>query len=1285
VAGVIKMVAAMQHGLLPRTLHVETPSQEVDWSSGSISLLTEEVPWQRNGRPRRAGVSSFGVSGTNAHVILEEPAVVDGLPVTERALAGEPAGVLSDGVVPWMLSARGCDTLRAHAERVRGLALRDKSIGVGDIGFSLAGRSSMEDRAVVIGDCRERLLTGLTALSKGEIDPEVFQGVASAAGGRVAFLFTGQGAQRVGMGRELYRAFPPFRGALDEACSELDAQLKCSLLEVMFAEEGLPTADLLRETMFAQAALFALEVSLLALLDAWGVRPDYLIGHSLGELTAAFAAGVFSLADACKLVAARGRLMGALPAGGAMIAVEASEEEALESLAGFGDRVALAAVNGPHATVLSGDEEPLLELAELWERRERKVKRLRVSHAFHSPRMEGMLEGFAEVARGVSFVPPRIPVVSNATGEPATEEICSPGYWVRHVRETVRFADGVRWLDGQEIGSFLEVGPDGVLSAMAMECLQRPRAEEDHIPTVVSTLKAERPETLSLVRALAELWTKGMPLDWGAMLGESGARWVALPTYPFQRQRYWLESSKASQRSDGGRTIASAQVDDGAGSGFWDAVEREDLAGLLNTLRVDDESQSSSLSVLLPSLSAWRRRSQARSLTGGWRYQVNWRPIAVPSPPALSGNWLVAVPEDLGEDRWVTALIDVLRECGARLALMPVEEGGVAREQLAGRLRETIEGLRDAGTVDGVISLLALQERRESACGSVPQGLAGTMSLVQALGDANVTAPLWLLTRCAVSVAPSEPILSAIQAQVWGLGLVAGLEHPQRWGGVLDLPESLDERVGSLLAGTITGSGGEDQLAIRGAGVFARRLVRSPQRDEISGDGWSVPAGTVLITGGTGGLGGHVARWLAGCGAQHMLLVSRGGLDAPGADRLRQELLGMGAEVTVAACDVSDRRRLAVLIQSLPEHRPLSMVVHAAGVASYGALDSLAVEDLEEALSAKVQGALNLDALTEGLDLSEFVMFSSIAGTLGSGLQAPYAAANACLDALAVQRRARGIPATSVAWGPWEGEGMAREQGAAEALSQRGLECIAPHLAIEALQGALLSGETLLAVADVRWETYAPLFASARSRPLIEDLAEVRAALGAAGGAEKQALGRDLRERMDGVSGEERRGLLLELVRSEVERVMGGASLHSVDLKRAFNELGFNSLMAVELYNRLSTATGLELPTTLVFDYPTPVAVAEYLLAEMGGDRLSEGASVESELVGLELALASLQDEAERRRVSVRLRTLLAGLDDGSTRREAVQAQGTATVLEQMQTASDDEIFDFIDQQLGSS
>ncbi len=1296
VAGLIKMVMALRHDRLPRTLHAEEPSQEVDWSAGSISLLTEEVDWQRNGRQRRAGVSSFGASGTNAHVIVEEAPVWGGLAVGVGGVAGGELGGGElgvpvegfGGVVPWVFSGRERGAVRAQAGRLRGFVGAGVDVGVGDVGFSLAGRSVFEHRAVVVGGGCDRLMAGLDVLSVGGVARGVVEGVAG-GGGRVAFLFTGQGAQRVGMGRELYRTVPLFRSALDEVCVELDVHLGCSLLEVLFAGEGSSVGCLLDETMFTQAGLFAVEVALFRVLEAWGVRPDYLLGHSIGELAAAFVGGVFSLVDACRLVVARGRLMGALPVGGAMVAVQAGEGEVLESLSGYEGRVALAAVNGPEAVVLSGDEDGVLELAGLWRERGRLVKRLRVSHAFHSPRMEGMLEDFAEVASGVSFSAPRIPVVSNVTGGLGGEEFCSPEYWVGQVRGTVRFADGVGWLGAQGVRSFLELGPDGVLSAMTMECFRdTAEAGEGDRRTVVSLLSAERPETLSLMGALAEVWTHGVPVDWAGMLGESGAKQVALPTYPFQRRRYWLESP-VSGHPGGGTVSANGRPVDGAESEFWDAVEREDLEGLLDVLGLDDEDERGSLDALLPGLTAWQRRHRERSTVDSWLYRVQWKPIAASvSVPVLSGAWLVAVPSSLGEDPWIATLLDTLERCGAHVMVVHLKATAQPREELIQRLRGAVDGVSDELTVSGVISLLALAQEPHCESAYVPEGLVGTVTLAQALGEMDLRVPLWLLTRGAVSVAPSDRVCAPVQAQTWGLGAVVGLEHPEYWGGLIDLPETLEERVGSLLVGMLAGASTEDQLAIRASGAFARRVVRASAREDVGGDAWTPPTGTVLITGGTGGLGAHVARLLARNGAEHLLLLSRRGVDAPGAAELQAELTGLGAEVTIAACDVASREQLAMLLGSLPEDRPLSAVVHAAGASLHGPLDSLTVSDLEQALSAKAQGALNLDALTEDLDLSAFVLFSSIAGTFGSGLQASYAAANACLDALASQRHARGLSATSVAWGPWAGEGMvSADYDAGDALRRRGLDLMEPSVALQALQAALLGEDAFVVVADVRWETYAPLFTIARPRPLIEDLPEVHAALGATVSAEqKEAL--ELRERLEAAAPEQRQQMLFNIVRAEVARVLGHTTPESIDPNRPFMELGFNSIMAVELRNKLDAATGLGLPATLVFNYPTTVALADCLLERMVEEEIFDRAPVRHELEKLEDAIAgSEMNDGERTQVRERLNALLAqvdgarGVGEESDGRLSGQELGVA---QEIRSATAEEIIGIIDRQLGT-
>jgi acyl transferase domain-containing protein/acyl-CoA synthetase (AMP-forming)/AMP-acid ligase II/acyl carrier protein len=563
VAGVIKMVQALRHGALPKTLHAAEPSRRVDWSAGAVSLLTTQRPWRASGSPRRAGVSSFGISGTNAHLILEEapppePAVQAGERHGDRP---ERARLIASAALPLVASAASERALRAQAERLLAHLRAHSQLQPADVGGSLArGRSALAHRAVVLGGERAGLLGGLGALARGEHCADVLSAVAPPSAGRLAMLFTGQGAQRAGMGRELYETFQTFSTALEELCAGLDAHLQRPLLDVLFAPAGSRDARLLDHTAYAQVALFALEVALFKLIASWGVRPDVMLGHSIGELAAAHVAGVFSLPDACALVAARARLMGALPTGGAMVALGASEQEVRSTLGGYEGRVALAAVNGPRSVVISGDEQPVGELSATWSARGRKVTRLRVSHAFHSPRMEEMLSELAQVAGAMSLAPPAIPIVSSVTGEPLpVQRACSADYWVAQVREPVRFLDGMRQLAAQGVRTCLELGPDGVLSVLAQSCLPGDgdagaRDEADRLgrlAVAVPVLRAGRPEARTLVAALAELWTHGVDVDWAGLFERLGAQRVALPTYAFQRRRYWLQARAASAADAG--------------------------------------------------------------------------------------------------------------------------------------------------------------------------------------------------------------------------------------------------------------------------------------------------------------------------------------------------------------------------------------------------------------------------------------------------------------------------------------------------------------------------------------------------------------------------------------------------------------------------------------------------------------------------------------------------------------------------------------------------------------
>ncbi|MGP3939632.1 type I polyketide synthase [Streptomyces sp. 6N106] len=530
VAGVIKMVLALRHGIAPRTLHVDEPTPQVDWSAGAVELLTEERVWPEVGRPRRAGVSAFGVSGTNAHVILEQAAPTATEP-TDPVMSW-PKGV----PVPLVVSGRGTAGLAAQARRLRSFVAAEPQLDLSQLGFALGcGRAGLSDRAVVVAGDREEALSGLAAVVRGESVVGVVSG--SVVRGRLGVLFAGQGCQRVGMGRGLYEVFPVFREAFDVVCEALDRELGAggvsgSVRDVVFGD-----GVLLERTVFAQAGLFAVEVGLFRLVESWGVVVDVVGGHSVGEVAAAYVAGVLSLADAVVLVAARGRLMEALPEGGAMVAVAAGEDQVRPLLV---PGVDIAAVNGPVAVVLSGDEEPVLRVAQELSERGCRTRRLPVSHAFHSARMEPMLEEFREAIADVSFAAPVIPLVSNVTGALADAEmVCSPEYWVEHVRAAVRFADGVRALADYGVSTYLELAPDAVLSAMVGDCLPEESAEES---VVVPSLRREGDEVRALLSAVARLHVTGVRIDFGALFGATvlPSHISDLPTYAFQREHYWL-------------------------------------------------------------------------------------------------------------------------------------------------------------------------------------------------------------------------------------------------------------------------------------------------------------------------------------------------------------------------------------------------------------------------------------------------------------------------------------------------------------------------------------------------------------------------------------------------------------------------------------------------------------------------------------------------------------------------------------------------------------------------
>ncbi|MFF2747081.1 type I polyketide synthase [Kitasatospora sp. NPDC058048] len=1170
VAAVIKMVQAMRHDLLPATLHVDEPTPHVDWSAGALRLLTEPVPWPRGGRTRRAGVSSFGMSGTNVHVILEEA------PERAEAPAGPAAPSLDGAPTPWLLSARGEAALRAQAERLREHLATRPELTDGQIAGALSsGRSAFDHRAVLLADDRESFTELLTALAEDRPAEGLVRGVA-AAGGRTVFVFPGQGTQWAGMAAGLLEASEVFRDSVRACDTALAQYADWSVEDVL---RGAVDAPPIERMDVVQPVLFTMMVSLAALWRSHGITPAAVVGHSQGEIAAAHVAGALTLSDAMRIVALRSRLLLALAGQGAMASVSLPEDEVAARIEAWPGELHIAAVNGPRSIVVAGDPGTVDGFVEALAAEDVRVRKVRVNGAGHSPQVEPLREAVLEALAGIEPRPARTAFYSTVTGGALDTTELGTAYWYRNMREPVRFAHAVRSLLEDGYRTFVESSPHPVLGPGVQEAAEElPGTGE---VTVVGTLRRDEGGPARFLRSLAEAHVHGARPDWSTVLGGAPATPVELPTYAFQRQRYWLDLPAAHGAA------AGDALRDPAEERFWAAVSEADPAGLAEALGVDDPDARAALAAAapaLPVLSSWRARRRDGSTIDNWRYRVRWRRIARTEGAELSGTWLLVVPG--GEDDGTAAFCArALGEHGARVVTVSPAADDPSGDGLGERIAEAV-----AEGPAGVLSLLALDEETHPDHPVLSRGLARTLALVRAVEAAGGTAPLWIATRGAVSVGAADPLTRPEQAGAWGLGLTAGLELTGRRIGLLDLPADPDDRTLARVAAVLHGATGEDQVALRAAGVFGRRMVRAPREDAAGPDGWQ-PRGTVLVTGGTGAVGGHVARWLARAGAERLVLAGRRGPAAPGAAELAAELTALGAEVRIEAVDVTDRSAVAALLARLPE---LTAVVHAAGVAQSTPVLHTDVAELAATLEAKVAGAVHLHELA-GDGLEAFVLFSSGAAVWGGSGQAAYAAANARLDALAQYRRSLGLRATSVAWGGWAGGGMATDEAMA-VLGRRGLALMDPQLAVTALGQALADDETLLTVADIDWAAFAPAYSAARERPLVDEIPEAREALADSGPPTAAPAGEgEFAQRLAALPAGERGRVVLDLVRTHTAAVLGYPGPGDVEPARAFREVGLDSIMAVEVRNRLRTATGLRLPATMVFDHPTPAAVADHL------------------------------------------------------------------------------------------
>ncbi|MBB5953875.1 thioester reductase-like protein [Saccharothrix tamanrassetensis] len=1319
IAGLVKMVQAIRHAHLPRTLHLDEPSPFVDWSSGDIALLAEARDWPETGAPRRGAVSAFGASGTNAHVILEQaPPEADAVPVgraTPAVVGTAPAGgagpaltdagrPLSDvdsgravrpapAAVPWVLSGRSPAALRAQAARLAEALSADADPY--DVAHSLATtRAALDHRAVVVGSDRAALVAGLAAVAEGEDSASVVRGTAGEVG-RTVFVFPGQGSQWADMAVPLLDSAPEFAEQIAACAKALEPFVDFSLEDVLRGREGAPALDRLD---VVQPVLFAVMVSLAALWQARGVRPDAVVGHSQGEVAAAYVAGALSLEDAARVVALRSRIACELQGVGGMGAVALPRAEVTARLAAWPGQLSVTVENGPNAVLVGGDRDALDEFLAGCKAEGVRVKRFDTDFASHSPQVELVRD---ELLAAFAPIEPRtgtVPFFSTVTADWVDTAGLDADYWYRNLRGTVEFARSVTALADAGYGVFVEVSPHPVLQVSVQELV----GDE---AVLTGTLRRDEGGPETFLRALGLLHCRGVRIDWPAAF--PGARRVELPTYAFQRERFWhvagsdtLDTAALGLTAAGhpllGAVVHLAGTDEAlftsrvsARTAPWATADAEGTvvlpsAALLEVvLRAGDE-------VACPAVAELRVDAPiALPAKGGLHLQVRV------GPPDHDGSRPVSVhtrPED-GDQLWSAAATGTLVPRGVRPEPgdQPADDATQVDAELAEAHRPDGYALHPA-LLDSVVQAAAgphahvttWREARVHAVGAVavhatlvrhgdglrlravdragqpvvsadlvvgpaatPPGrdheallrtewtpirlpaavaglgqevlvvplatepgedvpaalhrLTGTVLTLahRHLADDRADAPLVFRTTGAVSVA-GEPVTDPAAAAVWGQVRSAQSENPGRF--VL-LDAGTDDPVAAVVAS------GEAQVAVRGDRVLTPRLRRVPRGPAHRFD----PTGTVLVTGGTGTLGALFARHLVTRhGVRHLLLAGRRGPSAPGVAELRAELAALGAEVTVAACDLTDRAAVAELVASVPPERPLRAVLHAAGVIDDGLIAGTDHGRLAGVLRPKADAAWHLHELTRDHDLTAFVLFSSLAGVIGGAGQSSYAAANTFLDGLAEHRAAAGLPATSVAWGLWAATVAGGDLGAADVdrIARAGYPPIASDTGPALLDLAVGTGLPALTAAPL--DTAALRAQPRQVPPVLTALVRVPSRPTARNSAVTvDSLAADLA----GLDEAARRDRLLALLRGEVGGVLGHADPDVIGGHERFADLGFDSLTGVELRNRLAELTGLRLPTTLVFDHPTLAALADHLLgALLGAPTAEEGSDLAAAL-----------------------------------------------------------------------
>jgi acyl transferase domain-containing protein/acyl-CoA synthetase (AMP-forming)/AMP-acid ligase II/pimeloyl-ACP methyl ester carboxylesterase len=1072
IAGLIKTVLCLEHQAIPPHLHFQQLNSHIDLTDTPLVIPTQLQAWHQE--QLNAGVSSFGFGGTNAHVILQEAPTQTVEPAVTR-----PLHLLN-------ISTKTAEALPELARRYTNYLTAHSKIDLADLCFTAnSGRNHFEHRLSIIADSIPQLQAQLNNYCTGNKTTGLISSqVTKTNRQEIVFLFTGQGSQYRGMGEQLYHTQPVFRQSLDRCGEILQPYLERSLLEVIFLAGEIE----LDSTQYTQPAIFALEYALAQMWLSWGIKPDAVMGHSVGEYVAATVAGVFSLEDGLKLIATRGKLMQSLPLNGGMYAVFASEEIVKSAIKPVKDLVAIAAINNWQGITISGEINALQQVINKLDYQGIKSKQLNVSHAFHSPLMADILEEFGKVAEAINYSIPEIKLVSNVTGNFVTTEIAKARYWIDHIIAPVQFARGMDLLKQERYEIFLEIGAKPILLGMG-------RTTEPNLKRELwlPSLRQRKSDWQQILQSLAALYHRGVNIDWYSFDRAYSREKIALPTYPFQRESYWLEPGNNSE------------------------------AVSLNFASMSNNSLD--------------------------LYQEIWQ---------SQGNSIRDLAVNNNQDNWLI-----------------LSDDSVLGEQLASKVNNSslvywqedfaeVKTILIETNITKIIYLWGLNLDPKQNCQAI-------LNLVKALFQTRITVPIWLVTQTNNS---SEYVIK-------GLSKAITVEHPEYWGGIIELDEINNTATADYLLAAINNTENEDRWAIKDNNLYTARLQKLDQA--LQNNSLNIAAeNSYLITGGWGALGLQVAQWLLEKRAKHLILVGRSqpNNDAQKIiDRLQKKV-----NIEIKSLDITQLQPVQNLINNYPN---LKGIIHAAGILDDGILQNQTWEKFDRVISPKVDGAWNLHKATQNLTLDFFVMFSSVASLIGSPGQSNYSVANAGLDAIARYRQRHNLPALSINWGPWANTGMAAEKQ----FQLSGMELINPKPALEQLERLINSNLTQVGVLSVDWRRLSEQFAYIRTANyfdlVLDKTKQVEVKI------ESTAIFAELLA----INPTERANYLTDYLQSAIAQILQ-VDKQQLSVTDSLLDLGMDSLMVMEAIDRLKKDLQLMLYPREFYERPKIASLAQYLAAE---------------------------------------------------------------------------------------